>query len=773
MQNSEFISCQFEITGLVQGVGFRPFVYRLAKELGIKGRVSNNLQGVHIDAEGSNETLEAFQTRLQLEAPSIAQIREIISAPIHFKGYEDFIIIESESSGSQTVLILPDLATCPECIYEIFDPANRRYRYPFTNCTNCGPRYSIIDSLPYDRQNTTMRLFEMCPACLEEYHNPSDRRFHAQPNACPECGPWLELWDKDKKILEKRDKALKETVYALKQGKIIALKGLGGFQLLVDAGNEDAVALLRKRKRRDEKPIAMMYPNMALALNDCRISDFERQLLLSHRAPIVLLQRRSDCENQLADNISPGNPSLGIMLPYTPLHHLILSDFDAPLVATSGNLSDEPICIDENEAITRIGNIADLFLVHNRPIVRHVDDSVTRKMLGGETVLRRARGYAPLPILVNEKLPTLLAVGGHLKNTVALSRGNEVFISQHIGDLETDEAYSAFKHVARDLPGLLDAVPKSMICDSHPDYLSTIFAYENSKHPVKIQHHIAHALSCAAENKVEPPFHAISWDGTGWGDDGTIWGGESFRVDDNGIERFGHLRTFPLPGGDTAVKQPWRSAVGILFELFGEKINEYLYLLPRHTVSVQELSIVETMLKNDVNCIKTSSMGRLFDAVASIAGLRQKVSFEGQAAMELEFSIDGFETDSAYSIQLVEHTDSNNRKITILDWEPFILELLQDLKTNKALKLISAKFHNSLVNAAVSLAQESGMQKIVLSGGCFQNVYLTTKMVNRLREGGFHVFWHHQVPPNDGGISFGQIMAAKYFWNNNVPRSTG
>ena len=792
------------VRGAVQGVGFRPFVFRLATGLGLAGWVNNSPQGVFIEAEGPRAELENFLLRLETEKPQRSFIQSLEASWLDPAGYMAFEIRPSETGGSKTALVLPDIATCPDCLREIFDPKNRRHRYPFTNCTNCGPRFSIIESLPYDRANTSMKAFTMCPQCQAEYDDPHDRRFHAQPNACPVCGPHLELWE-GSRVCENAESprshergygALLAAAHAIGRGQIVAVKGLGGFHLMADARNDKAVRLLRERKQREEKPFALMFPSLESVKAECEVSPLEERLLRSPEAPIVLLRRLSTLNSQLSTSIAPGNPNLGAMLPYTPLHHLLLAELGFPVVATSGNLSDEPICTDEHEARERLGGIADVFLVHNRPIVRHVDDSIIRVMLDRELVLRRARGYAPLPITLNPQPLTfnpqpILAVGAHLKNAVALAIGNQVFISQHIGDLETEQAHSAFRCVIADFEKLYEAKPQIIAADLHPDYLSTQFALETccqrpagrsnssaGKMPaarsqieslchIGVQHHIAHVLSCMAENEIAPPVLGVSWDGTGYGSDGTIWGGEFFLVTDENIERIAHLRPFRLPGGDKAVKEPRRTALGLLHEISGDKVFEQKVrregapdgsragCAPLAAFSSAELGTLRTMLAKKLNSPVTTSMGRLFDAVASLINLRQQIRFEGQAAMELEFALDGIETEDHYNLSLVTRHPSHE-----LDWSPMIEAILADVRQGASVGMISAKFHNALAEGIVAVAKCAGQNRVVLSGGCFQNRYLTERAVRRLQAEGFRPYWHQRVPPNDGGIALGQVVAA-------------
>jgi hydrogenase maturation protein HypF len=611
-----------------------------------------------------------------------------------------------------------------------------------------------------------MKKFMMCPDCEREYHDPLDRRFHAQPNACPRCGPQLQLWDENGGTFSDKDDALRRAADAIRSGKIVALKGIGGFQLIVDARHRSAVVRLRERKHREEKPFALMYPSLDAVRTDCEVSELEERSLLSSESPIVLVKRdhwagqahgSASRLHQFAEAVAPRNPNLGVMLPYSPLHHLLMRELSFPIVATSGNLSDEPICIDEHEALQRLHGITDLFLVHDRPIVRHVDDSIVRVICDREMVLRRARGYAPLPITVrskteNRESKTVLGVGAHLKNTVALKIDNNIFISQHIGDLETKQAYSAFQHSAQDLPRLYDARIDIVACDMHPDYLSTKFATQLGLPNKPIQHHLAHVVACMAENEIEPPALGVAWDGTGYGLDGTIWGGEFLLVkEDVSFERVAHFRQFRLPGGDRAIKEPRRSALGLLYEIFGDGAWDFPQLMA--DLSEQEKSLLRQMLEKQINAPLTSSVGRLFDAVAALVGLRKTSSFEGQAAMELEFTRRGDVAD-AYSFVVTATAP------IVVDWEPAIRQLLNDVAGLAGAGLVSAKFHNGLVEASVDVAKKIGESKVVLSGGCFQNRYLTERIVERLREENFRPYWHQRIPPNDGGISAGQCVAA-------------
>lgn len=715
--------------------------------------------------EGTHEQLQIFQQCLQAEKPPRSQIHNMEAAWLEPVGYAEFCIRTSETDSEiegyklKSAIVLPDLATCLDCQREIFDSSDRRYRYPFTNCTNCGPRYSIIAALPYDRAGTTMKDFQMCAACQAEYSDPRSRRFHAQPNACNHCGPKLELWDRDGKVLVRGDRALLETATQIEQEKILAVKGLGGFHLIVDARNSEAVSQLRLCKHRPHKPFALMYPSLEQIQADCIVSELEASLLRSPEAPIVLLRKKT-APKFSCDAVAPDNPYLGVMLPYTPLHHLLLASLQFPIVATSANLAEEPICIDEREALERLGDIADLFLVHNRPIVRPVDDAIVRIIADRPQVLRRARGYAPLPIphtphLTSQSPAKILALGGQLKNAIALGFDAQIFLSQHIGDLETIPAFEHFQRVISSLSSIYEFQPEAIACDAHPDYLSNQFAQKLGRQlgvpVIPVQHHYAHILACMVDNQIVPPALGIAWDGTGYGLDGTIWGGEFFKISPTSWERIAHFRTFSLPGGDKAVKQPRRAALGLLWEMFGAEIRSMPVLKPPQAFSPHELNAIAVMLSKHLNAPLTSSVGRLFDAIASLLGICQQSSFEGQAAMALEFLLDDKEIEEYYEFDL---------QGKIIDWEPMVNAILQDLEQQVPPHQISAKFHNALVEIIIAVARRSGESQVVLTGGCFQNKYLTERAIQRLQEEGFLPYWHQHIPPNDGGISVGQVAAA-------------
>jgi hydrogenase maturation protein HypF len=740
------------LRGAVQGVGFRPFVYRLATEMLLTGWVLNSSAGLVVEVEGASDQLRRFEQRLEQEQPkaSVVTVREVTW--LAAEGSTHFEILASDHDSGKTVNVLPDLATCGDCRQDLFDPRNRRFAYPFTNCTNCGPRYTIVTDIPYDRPNTTMRDFALCSRCREEYENPANRRFHAQPNACPVCGPQL-------------DGTIEDAVEALRQGEIVALKGIGGFQLLADARNHEAVARLRERKHREEKPFAVMMPSLEVAQTYCEISPAEVQLLESQAAPIVLLQPKADTD--IAWNVAHCSPYLGVMLPYSPLHHLLMEDSRFPLIATSGNRSDEPIAIANDEATARLKDIADRFLMHNRPIVRGCDDSVVRLTRGRAGILRRARGYAPLGIHVGHNLPPVLAVGGHLKNTVAIAVGQDVFLSQHIGDLETVEARAAFESAIDDLCRLYSFKPEIVACDLHPDYASTQWAERSGLPVIRMQHHQAHVAACAAENNVEGAYLGVAWDGTGYGLDGAIWGGEFFRVEGNEFKRIAHLRSFGLPGGDAAVREGWRSAASLLFEVGDFEANDsqtngsQVQANDRWTQSPDakeqspgnprlDNAKVRYMLRHGINVVPTTSVGRLFDAVACISGVARQSRFEGQAAMLLENEIGPLRTEEAYALAGG-------------DWDPMIRAAMADKRAGVAVPLIAARFHNALVAWIVEVAASAKLKQVVLSGGVFQNRYLTEHAAAALESRGFVVHTHQRVPPNDGGIALGQAVMSRLY----------
>ncbi len=738
------------IRGAVQGVGFRPFIYKLATSLKLVGWVQNSTEGVVIEVEGCKSDLDQFVLSIDKDKPSISFIQSLEPCFLDVKGYKIFQIKES-FLGNKTTIILPDIATCPDCREEILDPKNRRYRYPFTNCTHCGPRYSIIEALPYDRRNTSMKNFKMCKTCQDEYENPNNRRFHAQPNACPQCGPHFELWDRKEKILKTHEQALEQAAKIIKKGGIVALKGLGGFHLMVDARNENAILNLRKRKHRDAKPLAVMYPSLQEVKKDCEVSDLEERLLTSSESPIVLLKKKKSC--QVCQTVAPRNPYLGVLLAYAPLHILLMDILKFPIVATSGNVAEETICITDKEAVKKLKDIADAFLIHNRPIIHHVDDSLVRVIKGREMVLRRARGYAPLPIPFKRIDKDILAVGPHLKNTIAISCDENIFVSQHIGDLETEKTFSTFKKTVEDFQKLYETNPRVVACDLHPGYLSTAFAEETNLSKIYIQHHYAHICACMAENEIDDEILGVCWDGTGYGEDGVVWGGEFLRINEHGFARIAHFKSFPLPGGEAAIKEPRRSALGLLYSRLGQQAFNQKDSESIKAFDAQELENIRTMLIKKINSPMTTSVGRIFDALSSLLGFCQVMDFEGQAAMDVEFATLEKESNSVYSF-LIKKEDA-----LVIDG-PFIREILKDIQDGVSASIICVKFHNTLVDIIVAVAKRSGLQKIALTGGCFQNKYLLEKTIERLEEEHYSVYWHQRIPPNDGGIALGQVAAA-------------
>lgn len=741
------------VRGVVQGVGFRPFVYRAATARGLTGWVRNENGRVRIEAQGPPAALRAFVDDLRERHPDLAGVDSIETSAITPADDSGFRIAESDGASSHRPALPPDVATCAECLAEVRTPGERRHRYPFTNCTACGPRYSIVEQTPYDRPRTSMRRFDMCPACDAEYRNPLDRRFHAQPIACPECGPQLELRDTAGGPLAERDQALRQAAQALLAGRIIALKGLGGYQLLVDATNEDAVVRLRRRKHREEKPLALMMRSLGMIAQYCAVSDAELAALHSPAAPILLLRRATN-RSDIATSVAPGNPYLGVMLPYTPLHHLLLESVDRPLVCTSGNLSEEPMCIDDDDALKKLGAIADLLLVHDRPIVRQVDDSVARVDAEGLQLLRRARGFSPLPIDIGLDGPPLLAVGGHLKNTVALRLGSQAIVSQHVGDLDSPAGRAAFERTIDDLLSFFNAAPAAIACDLHPDYASTLhaerLAAERNVPLIRVQHHHAHVVSAMAEHGLDGDVLGLSWDGTGYGTDATIWGGEALAGDAINFRRIAHLRPFPLPGGEAAVRDPRRSAVGLLYATLGDEA----FTRTAAWFDDAECRTLRTMLRRRINTPITTSMGRLFDAVAALTGVASHIGYEGQAAMMLEFAADGIDTDNAYPLPLRAGGPA------IADTEPMVRGVLTDIDRGAPPSIVSAKFHNALAEWASAVADSTGLPRVVLSGGCFQNARLSGSVRRRLLEAGYTVYTQRRVPPNDGGISLGQLLSA-------------
>jgi len=787
---------QVRIRGIVQGVGFRPFIYGLAHRHGLTGFVLNDSQGVLLEVEGSSRALEDFLAALPGEAPGHARIDALEPNWLPPAGYEEFAIHESREGDSPTVLVSPDLAACPDCIREMNDPTDRRHQYPFINCTYCGPRFTIIHHLPYDRPNTSMAAFPMCPSCMAEYHNPLDRRFHAQPTACPDCGPHLQLLDPQGRILAGMNRAdgqsaargagsraaLEAAVKLLLSGQIVAVKGLGGYHLACDATSETAVQELRRRKVRQDKPFAVMAPDLETIRAWCVTGPIEEELLGSAASPIVLMEvRAAFTQVGIAPSVAPFQNTLGVMLPYTPLHHLLLAAVGRALVMTSGNLSDEPLAYRDDEALARLGSIADAFLIHDREIVIRCDDSVTRVFEGREMVQRRSRGYAPTPLdLAWVVTEPILAVGGELKNTFCLVKGRHAFISHHIGDLENLETLQSFESAINAFISMFDARPRVVAHDLHPGYLSTRHALEREGvKTVGVQHHHAHIASILAEHGREREVLGVAWDGTGYGDDGVLWGGEFLAADLCRYRRLAHLRALPLPGGEQAIRQTWRMALAALYDAEGERIwSRRLPVITRVPASERELW--SRLLSGKLPGYRATGAGRMFDAASAILGIREEALYEGQGAIELETvatrwlsqkrpdpggsgtSSSGFGPQSPID-PYPFHIDRGK-----LPWEIDLRQLFSALADNREAGVdigeAAFRFHLSLAGIIVEvcreLAKQTGLEVVALGGGCFQNVLLLELALTDLRAAGLQVLLHSRVPANDGGISLGQAAVA-------------
>jgi hydrogenase maturation protein HypF len=756
MQNelSAIEARRLSVKGIVQGVGFRPFVYQLATTLALNGQVANTSKGVTILIEGSLDGIESFIKRLTTQSPPLAHITHVAVESLPPAGYTDFSISHSRKDSQRQTLISPDVSICDDCKNELFDTGDRRYGYPFINCTNCGPRYTIIDDIPYDRPKTSMRHFRMCQACQTEYDDPLNRRFHAQPNACPVCGPQVLLLDRQKKTIESKN-PIETTISLLKAGHIVAVKGLGGFHLVVDAENEAAVQTLRQRKHREEKPLAVMSRDIDTIRQYGQVSLEDEALLQSQQRPIVLLEKKKAFA--LAAGVSPRNHTVGVMLPYTPLHYLLVKDHFTALVMTSGNLSEEPIAIDNTDAMERLQNIADYFLIHDRDIYLRSDDSVVRIVDHKHRFLRRSRGYVPVPVFLKSPLKPILACGAELKNTVCLTRDEHAFLSQHIGDLENLATYDFFEKTIVHLKRILSIEPEIIAHDLHPDYLSTRYAMEqNHLERIEVQHHHAHIVSCMAENHVAEPVIGLSFDGTGYGSDGSLWGGEVLIAYLDRFERAAYLAQSAMPGGAAAIKEPWRMAVSYLYGVFGKDLfNRRLPFL--ESLNESKCNIIVEMIEKDVNSPKTSSLGRLFDGVAAMMGIRNHVAFEGQAAMELEMLADASIHD------VYEYTWSSEDTVQ-MDPRPIISGVVVDIEKGVAPSVISGKFHATLLAMFTDLCgiirKKTGLSQVALSGGCFQNALLLSGLARSLHDRGFHVLTHEKVPTNDGGIALGQAVIA-------------
>jgi hydrogenase maturation protein HypF len=788
---NEESAVHIHITGVVQGVGFRPFVYGLAKRLGLSGWVKNTSAGVEIEAAGSQADVDVFVHSLRGEAPPLARIDEIQVQESANNGFTDFTIIASQPIPNAFQPISPDVSVCQDCLDELFDPNDRRYRYPFINCTNCGPRFTIITDIPYDRPNTTMAGFEMCPQCAAEYRDPSDRRFHAQPIACPQCGPsvWLEPSateaGSDQPVIAREEAALRAVRRMLRQGKTVAIKGLGGFHLACDAANPQAVERLRSRKLRVDKPFALMMADMQTIAAHCYLDERERELLASSERPIVVLQRRP--ESHIAAAVAPQQNTLGVMLPYTPLHYLLFSpedDTEQPpakaLVMTSGNLSEEPIAIDNQEARERLSRLADAFLMHNRPIYTRCDDSVVRLPqpyhAAGEgddasipVPLRRSRGYAPYPVRLAWEAPPVLAVGPELKNTFAFTRGRYAFLSHHIGDMENYETLQSFEHGVEHFERLFRVRPQVLAYDLHPNYLASRYAQQRAARThlpaVGVQHHHAHIAACMAENAIpqDQQVIGVAFDGTGYGSDGAIWGGEFLLASYRDFQRVAHLAYVPLPGGDAAIRKPARTALAYLWKA---GLSWDMDLPSVAALSAEERAVLLNQLQQGINAPPTSSMGRLFDAVSSLAGVRQQINYEAQAAVELEALVDPHERHAyLFDLRTVSGESSQHECIHI-DPAALMWMLVRDVYAGTQPQIIAARFHNGVAHMVLEMCRklraQSGLNVVALSGGVWQNFTLLAKTLALLENEGFRVLTHHKVPANDGGLALGQAAVAHW-----------
>ena len=745
---------RIEVRGIVQGVGFRPWVYRLAREEGIGGRVSNGTEGVTIEAFGLDAALDAFLDRLRSSPPPASRIRELEWTPIPTEPAKDFVIVESRGEGKRRVSIPADLATCPDCLRELFDPTDRRYRYPFTNCTNCGPRFTIARGVPYDRPATTMASFRMCADCQREYDSPLDRRFHAQPNACPACGPRLIALDADGRRLDADP--IRTAAEVLRAGGIVALKGIGGFHLACDATSPAAVALLRRRKRRDEKPFAVMVGDLEAADGIAVLTELDRELLASIERPIVLVPRRGG--SRLAPGIAPRNPLVGLLLPYSPLHHLLLAEAGRPLVMTSGNLSEEPIAYRDDDALERLAGIADLFLVHDREIESRCDDSVARVIAGRSVVFRRSRGYVPRGVPVRRPFERpVLACGGHLKNTFCIGLGDTAWLGPHIGDLDGIETVSAFEEAIERALRFLEVRPEIVAHDLHPLYASTRYALERPESvKVAVQHHHAHVASAMAEHGLEGPVLGVAFDGTGYGTDGTAWGGELLLASADRFERVGTLRPIALPGADQAIREVWRVAASLLCDAFDD--DPPFDAFPVFSeVPARRLELVRQMVLRGIQAPLSRGVGRYFDALGSLFLSRPVSRFEGQVALEWNFAADARER-GAYPFELAVEEG-----VRTLDLRNLVRAATADFLGGAEPSEISGRFHNTLAGATAAMvraaAETAGALPVVLTGGCFQNALLTERVLAALTPE-FSVYRHGEVPPGDGGLALGQAVVA-------------
>ena len=755
----KMIISKYRVKGIVQGVGFRPFVHRIASKYKLKGWILNDSNGILLEVQGEISDINKFISDIKYKHPAIAKVDSIESVPTDTKigAYNDFTIRKSIQMEETQTLIPPDTFVCDDCLEELFDKNNRRYHYHFINCTNCGPRYTIIEEMPYDRKSTTMKKFKMCPECQKEYEDINDRRYHAQPNACPVCGPQLELIDKFGEKVETQD-IVEFCKKKLLEGKILAVKSLGGFHLVVNALDDEAIRRLRRLKKRDSKPFALMMNDVETVKKYMEVHEAEEDMLKSPQRPIVLLKKK---KNSLPDSIAPNNPSFGVMLPSAPIHYLLLEhEKIEAFIMTSGNISGEPIQFENNKAFEKLKNVADYFLMNNRDIYIKVDDSIVRCINDNvQTLVRRARGFAPYPIKIHKNIKKLFAFGPELKATVSLSKGDKVFVSQHIGDVKNDEIFDSLLSCKNHLEKLLTITPEALVCDLHPGFRSSNYARNQKELPVvEVQHHHAHMASCMAENGLDERVIGVILDGTGYGTDGTIWGGEFLVGDYSGFERFGKIDTTYLLGGDKAVKEPIRIGFNILYHVFKEKMFDYdldIY----NELTEEEKRVFYVMSDKKINSFESSSMGRLFDGISAILGICYKIEYEGQAAIELE----GVLNKEFYTIKPFNYKILDKDGLYVLDYKTMIKEIVELLVSKKEnIKDISRRFHSTIVDAigniVSKISAKTSIKKIVLSGGVFMNEYLLTNTVSKLEGYGFEVYYHKQVPTNDGGISLGQIM---------------
>jgi hydrogenase maturation protein HypF len=744
------------IRGVVQGVGFRPYIYSLAREHNLFGFVLNNTQGVYIEVEGSDSDINLFLMDVKNKKLPHADIFNIKSEQADPIGYKQFDIRESEHKDVKSVPISAELATCADCLSELFDPGDRRYGYPFINCTNCGPRFTIVMNTPYDRKNTTMSEFVMCDQCSREYEDPSDRRFHAQPNACDICGPKLTLLDREGNAMPVDD-VITGAARLIKEGHIIAVKGLGGFHFACDATNQDAVSKLRAKKYREYKPFAIMVKDIKAVKNLCEVNQKEENVLTGMQRPVVLLKKRA--VKFIAEEIAPHQQYLGVMLPYSPLHHLLLEKSGLVLVMTSGNISSEPIVYKDEEAVDRLQNIADFFIMHNREIHIRTDDSVCRIWQKKEMLLRRSRGYAPHPLLINKEFRShILACGADLKNVFCLSRGNQVYMSHHIGDLDNIETLTSFEKGISHFKRMFDIKPDLVAYDLHPEYLCSKYAHSLMDiKTIGIQHHHAHIVSCMADNEINEQVIGIAFDGTGYGVDGNIWGGEFLVCDYDKFQRMAHFEYFPLPGGDKAIVKPWRIAASLLSRIYGDDMMkldiDFIKLLDR-----DKWNIIRNMIEKNINSPLTSSMGRIFDLVSALLCVRGEIYYEGQAAIELEMIADYHETgEYAYASE-------SSEGIKIIQIDRIVRDIINDIENRESSGLISARFHNTIARIALDMSiyirDSKGINNVALSGGVFQNMFLLNRIYDLLKSKDFNVYTHQRVPTNDGGIALGQAVIA-------------